>query len=146
MRKSKMWPSGADSDYLTVELSDYIKHAKSEKKIVVMIEDKEVVPDIERICELDGIDMLLFGPGDYSQSIGQIGKWDTNKEIQDLYAKIPELASKHGKMAGVVCNFDNCKQLVDMGYNFLNICVDLVGLNGYYKDSIKRIEDIIDGI
>jgi len=66
--------------------------------------------------------------------------------MQDLYAKIPELAAKHGKMAGVVCNFDNAKQLADMGYNFLNICVDLAGLGSYYRDSIKRFEDIIGSI
>ena len=135
---------GADSDYLTTGLNDYIDHANSEKKVVVMIEDIEVVPDIERICALDGIDMLLYGPGDYSQSVGDIGNFTTNREVLDLYEQIPKLAAKHGKMAGVVCSWDNCGDLIDMGYNFLNIAVDLVGLGSYYRDSIEKFNAITD--
>ncbi len=134
---------GADSDYLTVTLDDYIRHAENEKLVAVMIEDKEAVPDLERICSIDGINMILFGPGDYSQSLGVTGQFGTNKDILDLYARIPKEAAKHGKYSGVVCTFENCESLIDMGYNFLVICVDIVGLSAYYKDSIKRFNEIL---
>jgi 4-hydroxy-2-oxoheptanedioate aldolase len=32
--------------------------------------------DLDRIASLDGIDMLFFGPGDFSQGLGAPGQWD----------------------------------------------------------------------
>ena len=48
----------------------------SERFVIVQIEDPEPMPDLEQIAQLDGIDMLFFGPGDFSQGIGDPGNFD----------------------------------------------------------------------
>ena len=77
------------------------------------------------------------------------GKWMQRQRANRITNDIEQLTqatAKHGKMAGVVCTEENCGSLVDMGCNFLNIAVDLAGLHSYYKDSIKRFEDIMTGL
>ena len=46
------------------------------KDIVVgiMIEKKGAVGALEEILEIPGIDMIQWGPGDYSMSVGKVGQ------------------------------------------------------------------------
>jgi len=38
--------------------------------VALMIEKKEAVDNLKEILSVEGIDMVQFGPGDYSLSIG----------------------------------------------------------------------------
>ena len=51
--------------------------ALNEVVVVLMIEKKSAVEQIEEILSLEGIDMVQWGPADYSMSIGQPGAWDS---------------------------------------------------------------------
>ena len=35
-----------------------------------MVEKKECLDNLEEICEIPGVDMVQFGPSDYSMSLG----------------------------------------------------------------------------
>jgi 4-hydroxy-2-oxoheptanedioate aldolase len=54
----------ADGAYCLVDFNEYIETANKERFVVVQIEDPEPLSDLEAICELPGIDMIFFGPGD----------------------------------------------------------------------------------
>ena len=60
----------ADGAYCLVDANDYIKQANAERFTVVQIEDPEPLAQLEEIAALPGIDMLFFGPADFSQGIG----------------------------------------------------------------------------
>ena len=55
---------------------EYVR-ALNEVVVVLMIEKKSAVEQIEEILSLEGIDMVQWGPADYSMSIGQPGAWDS---------------------------------------------------------------------
>ena len=90
----------SDSDYGTADRSEYIKHANTEILIAVIIEDKEAVDEVDAIAGTEGIDILLLGPGDLSQSYGITGQWD-HKLIQQAIDKIAAACAKHGKWWGM---------------------------------------------
>jgi 4-hydroxy-2-oxoheptanedioate aldolase len=92
----------------------------------------EPLIDLEAICELPGIDMIFFGPGDFSQGIGTPGKWD-NPLIAETHKRIAEVANKKGKFAGTVGGTGNLQDLINMGYQFVSVGADVVGLSGYFK-------------
>lgn len=50
--------------------------------IVFMIEKKEAVENLESILAVPGIDMVQFGPSDYSMSIGQAGQRNSPQVIE----------------------------------------------------------------
>lgn len=126
---------GSDGAYRMIDIPKYIESANQERFVIVQIEDKEAFDDIEEIAALPGIDILFFGPGDFSQSIGVPGQWDHPK-IQEARERVAEVAIKNGKYAGTLCFAEEVHKFVDMGYRFINTAADVVGLGNYFKNAV----------
>lgn len=122
----------ADGGYAKMDYSNYIKQANEERFVVLQIEDPEPLDDLEAIAALDGIDMLFFGPADFSQGIGAPGDWN-NPKLLEARKRVAEVAVKHGKFAGTPASIDNLDELIAMGYRFLAIGADVVGVGNYCK-------------
>lgn len=58
---------------------DYARMNKSTVK-AFMIEKREAMENLEEICRIPGVDMVQFGPSDYSMSMG----WNRNEHQKDL--------------------------------------------------------------
>ncbi|MBQ6979530.1 MAG: aldolase [Clostridia bacterium] len=129
----------ADGNYCLTDGNEYMKQANEERFNVVQIEDPEPLKDLDAICELEGIDMIFFGPADFSQGIGKPNDF-SNPELMRVKELIAKTARKNGKMAGTVGGAGNYQQLESMGYNFINLGADVVGLSGYYLDIMSKIK------
>lgn len=129
----------ADGNYCLTDGNDYIEQANRERFNVVQIEDPEPLKDLDAICALEGIDMIFFGPADFSQGIGHPNDF-AHPEIARVKELIAKTARKYGKMAGTVGGVGNFKQLEDMGYNFINVGADVVGLANYYRDIVSKLK------
>lgn len=73
---------------------DYAKMAR-ETVIAVMIEKKQAMDNIEEICSIPGVDMVQFGPSDYSLSRG----WNMaehREECREAEREMIKVALKHG--------------------------------------------------
>lgn len=127
----------ADGAYCGVGLSNYIAQANSERFVIVQIEDPEPLPELESIAALPGIDMLFFGPADFSQGIGAPGQWD-HPLIEETRIKVARVAAAHGKFAGTVGGVGDVERLVGMGYRFINLGADVVGLRAYCSDIMSE--------
>ena len=131
----------ADGKYGLLSMEDYIRYCNEEKLTIIQIEDVEALDDIEKIAALPGIDMLFFGPADFSQSVGmptQIG----NERTTEAKRKVAEVARRHGKFAGTVGDPSNVKTLYDMGYRFINLGADVDGLCMYFTDTLEQVKKI----
>jgi len=129
----------ADGAYCLVDANDYIKQANEERFTVVQIEDPEPLAQLEEIAALPGIDMLFFGPADFSQGIGAPNSADPRiDETRRLVAKV---ARKHGKFAGTVGGPGNFDDLVAMGYTFISTGADVVALWQYFKNINEAVRD-----
>ena len=138
----------ADGKYCLVSAEDYVKEANEDRFVIVQIEDPEPLDELEEICALPGIDMIFFGPADFSQGNKALGRPDT--EIDRVRRLVAKTARKHGKFAGTVGNTANLDQLVEMGYTFVNLGADVIALANYFKNisdnaqgrKIVAVEDI----
>ncbi|GAA5221874.1 HpcH/HpaI aldolase family protein [Membranihabitans marinus] len=129
-----------DAAYTNLDFNEYIKLANRERFIVLQIEDPEPLAELDEIAALEGFDMLFFGPGDFSQGIGAPGDW-TNPRIQEARIQVAETARKHGKFAGTVGSPANLQELYGMGYQFVSMGADVVGLSNYFKGLINVFND-----
>ena len=129
----------ADGKFCLVDGNTYMKEANEERFNVVQIEDPEPLAELDAICALKGIDMIFFGPADFSQGIGRPNEFD-NPELLRVKELVAKTARKHGKMAGTVGGVGNFKSLEEMGYNFINLSSDVVGLTRYCADIISKIK------
>ena len=127
----------ADGAYCLISGKDYMEQANQERFTVVQIEDPEPMEELEEICKLPGIDMIFFGPADFSQGIGAPNSNDPR--IDEARRLIAKTARKYGKFAGTVGGAANFDSLVEMGYTFISTGADVVALWKYYKDMVEKV-------
>jgi 4-hydroxy-2-oxoheptanedioate aldolase len=147
VRITKFHPQGrrpidggnADGLYAGLSASEYIEQANSERFVVLQIEDPEAMGALDGIANVEGYDMLFFGPGDYSHSLGVTGQ-TSHPLVQEGYKKVAEAAVRHGKFAGTVGSPESVPRLLSMGYRFLNIGADVLGLSTYFSNLSKAVE------
>ena len=113
------------NDYGRVQ--NYHRNAHLDTCVLVQLETKEAIKDIEAVAAIDGIDGIFIGPSDLAAAFGELG----NPKHPDVQAAIKDAAQrirKAGKSAGFLTgNLDDIEPLFEMGYNFTAVGSD-VGL------------------
>ena len=127
----------ADGSYTAVDVMDYFREANDQRFVCVQIEDPEPLPDLEAIASLPGIDMLFFGPADFSQGIGAPAQWD-HPRLLETRDRIAHVCAAHGKFAGTVGSPANLRQLVDLGYRFVGMGADVLAVMEYGKRTLAE--------
>ncbi len=130
----------SDAGYGRVDVHEYIKTSNEERFVIVQIEDPEPLAELEEICALPGIDMIFFGPADFTQGIGKPFAF-SDSEVSEARRRIAETARKYGKFAGTVGCVENFRELADMGYQFINIGSDVVALQEYFGTGLAGVRE-----
>ena len=82
--------------------------------------------------------MLLFGPNDFSHGLGVPGQLNHPK-VAEARERIARVARAHGKFAGTVGAADGFQQLVDMGYQFINLAADVTSLTESFRSILAAV-------
>ena len=123
----------ADGKYCLLPANDYMRQANEQRFVIIQIEDPEPMAELEEICALPGIDMIFFGPADFSQGIGIPNEFG-DERIGEARRRIAYTARKHGKFAGTVGGVGNQDELIKMGYQFINLGSDVRALSSYFQN------------
>lgn len=130
----------ADGAYCAIPPAEYTQQANRERLIIAQIEDPEAMDDIDAIAQVEGIDMLFFGPGDYSHALGVVGQLDHPK-VREGFKRVAEACSAHGKFAGTVTSLDAISEYVDMGYHFLASGADVLVLREAFGNIVDAFRN-----
>lgn len=144
VRQTRFYPIGrrpldggnVDGGFCAVPMDVYLKQANEQRFVIVQIEDPEPLEELDAIAATPGIDMLFFGPGDFSHAIGAPGQWD-DPRIAAARKAVAEAALKHNKFAGTVGSVATLSGFIDEGYRFINIGADVIGLSTYFDSIVK---------
>ena len=127
--------SGRASRYGRVK--DYLKNASHEICLLVQVETRSALDQIEAIASVDGIDGVFIGPNDLAASFGQIGNWG-HPEVQAALKDAVERLKKIGKPAGILTpNEEEAKRFIQWGYTFVAVGADL-GLLARGADALAK--------
>lgn len=129
----------SDGGYCSVPLKAYMQHANEQTIVIVQIEDPEALGELDAIAATPGIDMILFGPGDYTQGLGDPGNFD-HPEIDKARRAVVAAAKKHNKWAGTVGSTANFKYLAELGYNYINLGGEVVSLYNAFVQTLKETD------
>ena len=129
-----------DGMYCLMGTEDYIKYSNEQKLTIIQIEDIEAYEEIEEIAAVPGIDMLFFGPADFSHSLGMPTNI-ANEKTMEAKRRVAEVARRHGKLAGTVGGVGNMRELYDMGYRLINLGADVIALGAYFTDIMKNVDE-----
>ncbi|MGC8861775.1 MAG: HpcH/HpaI aldolase family protein [Armatimonadota bacterium] len=129
----------ADGLYCNIPFREYIQQANKERFVAIQIEDPEPLAELDRIASLEGIDMIFFGPGDFSHGIGVPGELD-HPQVREIRRRVAKVALANGKFAGTMGSPENLAELLDMGYRFINMGADVLGLSAYCRELVAEFE------
>jgi 4-hydroxy-2-oxoheptanedioate aldolase len=118
---------------------EYPDPADREIQLVLLIEHKDAIDDIERIVELDGIDVCFIAPFDLAMSYGYRDGVDY-PEVKDGVARAEKAILASGiHLGGLALDTDAANAMIERGYRLI--------LTGFDTMLIARsAAAIIDGI
>ena len=110
--------------YLEAGSSEYVK-AMDEAVVALMVEKKEAVDNLEEILSVEGIDMVQFGPGDYSLSLGYPGRRNHPK-VKEAELKTIKTALKKGicprvEIGSINYKIENLQKYMELGVKDFNL-------------------------
>jgi 4-hydroxy-2-oxoheptanedioate aldolase len=118
--------AGADAPYCAMPVAEYIRAANEQTFLVIQIEDQGAVADARAIAEVEGVDVLFFGPGDFSVLSGIPGQFD-HPRVHEAVGAVAEAARRAGKHWGMPCgSTEQAKRLLEMGARFLAYGADIL--------------------
>jgi 4-hydroxy-2-oxoheptanedioate aldolase len=124
---------------------DWIEWSNSEILVGVMVENQQIMEQIDEVFALEGLDYCLFGPADYSMSIGLGFPQKSHPKVQDAFKKTLEAATKHNKPVGIGIAQpweEDAQKYIDMGCRFLEIGHDLSVLRSVWDSATTGIRNL----
>ena len=131
---------GHYADYhLVRSFAETYAHSNEETAIILQCESKEGLDNLDEIVKVTGVDCIMMGPMDLSQSLGITGQFD-NPIHKEAMAQARRICKDAGMPIGEICwDGDFARERVAEGVQFSNYgAIDLL-INGLkeYMDKAK---------
>ena len=115
--------------------------------VTLMIEKESAVKNIEDILSVEGIDMIQFGPCDYSMSIGLPGQFNHPK-VKEAERKVHEVAMEKGIAPRVEPESDDIIAEIEgymkQGIRHFCLGVDVVILHEWLKEKGEKTRNLFN--
>lgn len=114
-----------------------------EAVIAVMIEKKSAVENLDDLLSVPGVDMVQFGPADYSMSLGLTGQF-THPQVLEAEKYVIETSLAKGIQPRAEINSpDQAKRYLDMGVKHFCIGTDMVILYEWFKANGSAMRNLV---
>lgn len=120
---------------------EYVKTANEEILIVVQIETKMALKNLDEILSVKGIDACYIGPWDLSMNLG-IGPpppWDHLK-LKGAFSRVLKACMKWGVAPGMHCSIDSINDAIAQGFLFCALDDDDTFLIEGARSSLKKVK------
>jgi 4-hydroxy-2-oxoheptanedioate aldolase len=115
----------------------YLTKANDEICVLVQVETRQAMGELEAIAEVPGVDGVFIGPSDLAASLGHVGN-PQHPDVQKAIKNAVERLTAVGKPAGMLTgNEEEAKRYIDWGYKFVAIGSD-VGLLAKHADALCK--------
>lgn len=122
----------------------YAQHVKDIVRLF-MIEKKDAVDNIEEICKVPGVDMIQFGPSDYSMSLGK-NLADTRAEAKEAERHCIKVALENGvQPRAEVWSIDDLQYYLDLGVKHICFGDQLKILREFWGPQGKIVKEKVHG-
>ena len=81
-------------------IKDYVRHANAEVCLVVQVETRQGLENLDAIVAVDGVDGVFIGPADLAASLGHLGEAGHPEVRAAIEVALRRIAAA-GKAAGV---------------------------------------------
>lgn len=128
-------------------MGDYIKYY-NDAVIVLMIEKRAAVENLESILRVPGIDMIQFGPADYGLSVGKPGRGyagGLHPEVIEAREHTMRTAVKMGvRPRAEITMPADAEYYFDFGVKDFNLSSDVAILRSFYATQGKALREVVE--
>jgi len=121
-------------------VTDYLKKADDEICLLVQVETRSALDQLEAIAAVEGVDGVFIGPADLSASLGHLGNAqhpDAQKAIEDAARRLKAVRMAAGILTGVEAE---ARRYIDWGYTFVAVGTDTVLLRAAADNLAKTFK------
>jgi 2-keto-3-deoxy-L-rhamnonate aldolase RhmA len=120
--------------------ADYVKFANENVLVIVIIEQKQAIENIEEIASVPGVDVLFIGANDLSFSLGVGGKL-TDPIVEEAVARVLVAGKKHNIPVGYPAGSPSeINKRIAQGFRFFQASSDLGLMSAGARDLLSKIE------
>ena len=120
--------------------AEHTAEANDHVLVIPLIENVAAIPHVPAMCEVDGTDVIFFGPNDFSATAGYRGQWE-GPEVAEQILDLKDAIRAAGKHAGLMTtSTENLLQRREQGFHMLGIGSD----SGLMLRSIHQALQVVD--
>lgn len=146
VRFSKYPPQGTRSVGITrahgfgASSQEYLANANEETVVIIQIEHKDAVMNLNEILTVEGIDAVFIGPYDLSSSMGLVGQLD-HPEVKTAIEHVRQTCQKRGVPLGIFSTSTRgAAQYLQEGYRLIAVSSDILMLVNSAEEIIKSLQ------
>jgi 4-hydroxy-2-oxoheptanedioate aldolase len=111
--------------------------------IALMIEKESAVENLDALLSVKGVDMVQFGPADYSMSLGLAGQF-THPRVKEAEKFVIETCLKKGiAPRAEISRPEQAKEYLDMGVKHFCVGTDVNILFDWFKSAGGAMIDLL---
>lgn len=115
--------------------------------VAIMVEKAPAVECLEEILAVPGIDMVQWGPTDYTMSSGLYKQPNYAQQVKAVERKVVETSIKMGVPPRIeLQNLDNIQYYLEMGVRHFRIGHDMAILRDYWKRNGEALRKLMAGL
>jgi 2-keto-3-deoxy-L-rhamnonate aldolase RhmA len=132
--------AGLDCDFSLPEHLEYVQEANDQTALVVQIETREAVENVEEIAALEGVDGLFIGPGDLGMRLAL--DESTDMTVESATERVAAAAAAHGKAWGRPAATEMMGPLFDQGARLLAHGGDFGAIMDHLRECGSHFDDL----
>ena len=132
--------------YHVDDMKKYLSESNKNTLVCALIEDKEAMENIEEIASVEGLDVLCFGAGDYSTSVGRPGEGIRANVVKEAFEEMIRVARKYKKavwFSPASPTPEQVKELISKGVQILMIGNDM---RAFYVSLREVMENVVNKV
>jgi 4-hydroxy-2-oxoheptanedioate aldolase len=132
--------------YSASDRFDYLESSNCNTLIVIHIENKVGVENLNGILNVPGIDVIFIGPYDLSQSLGLPGQVD-HLLVRDTMEHVVKLCRSVGVAVGVYADsIESFKKWAGMGVQYIAVGVDTALIYSLTKKMVSELRSAVNNV
>ena len=122
-----------------LNFADYIASANAQTVVVVQIEHKDAVTNVDEILQVEGTDALFIGPYDLSGSMGILGQVSDARVVAAI-DKVRSACARTNVSFGIFCTTaDQASAAIKTGAHIVAVGTDLMHMANSARTALEAI-------
>lgn len=116
----------------------YLHHANEEICVLVQVETKQAVDNLDEILSVEGVDGVFIGPADLSADMGYMGNPNHEEVVKTIESCIEKIKAANKAPGILMANEQMAKHYIDKGALFVAVGVDTTMLSSAAKALLSK--------